>query len=196
MGAQVISRPTASISLRGALKIRDGGCRPGLWKAACALLVLPVGAIAHHALFYRPTCMLNPFGGEYDLQTVGLWLSRDPSLLFAILIALLVFKLGERLAALRWVVVSFLIAFMPLALWIWDVPWSGRIICHGFHDGRVLLAEGIPLKSRHFYVLGTVLQPILLTASLRLSGLRLPAPRAMRNMRRILATGLAFRLNR
>jgi hypothetical protein len=55
------------------------------WMIACTLSIIPVTAIFHHLLFYRPTCILNPFGPDYDLHTMLVWLSRDPSLPWAIL---------------------------------------------------------------------------------------------------------------
>lgn len=124
------------------------------WALACVLVVPPLAAILHHVVFYRATCMLNDFGPEYGLMTVGLWLSRDPSLWVAMLIALAAYQLGNRLTGLRPLAIPFVLAFLPLTLWIWDLPFTGRIICHYLHDDQLLLAEGVPFKSRYLYLAG------------------------------------------
>jgi hypothetical protein len=48
-----------------------------------------------------------------------------------------------------------LISFMPLAIWIWDIPFTGRVICHHAHDDR-LQVFGWAVTSRHFYCLGVI----------------------------------------
>jgi hypothetical protein len=157
------------------------------WIAACALLVLPVAAIAHHGLFYPRSCILAPFGWDYDLPTITLWLSRDPSLYLAIVVAPITFALGQRFANLRWLVLPFVIAFAPLTLWIWDLPFTGGFICRHLHDGRALLADGVPLKSRHLYMLGAALYPVFLATSLRLR-VAIPVGGRRWDLRRILLT--------
>lgn len=144
---------TAPVSLRfpARVGVRAGSLR---WALACALSVLPVAAILHHAVFYQTTCMLNPFGADYSLDVLALWLSRDPSLWIALLLGLAAFQLGNRVRGLRPLVLPFVVAFAPLALWIWDLPFSGRIICNLFHDERLVLMEGVALRSRHLYYLG------------------------------------------
>lgn len=128
------------------------------WHLICSALVIPLGAIFHHAVFYRPTCMLNPIRGQdYTLTVVIQWLSRDPSVYLAIIVAFITFKLGKRVSLIRLIAPFFLIAFLPLSLWIWDIPFTGRTICKHFHDERVLLADGVPLQSRHLYALGLLL---------------------------------------
>lgn len=122
------------------------------------LSVLPFAAILHHAVFFRHTCMLNSFGAsDYTLHWTSVWLRSDPSLPFAITIALILYLVGRSRPRLRKATKYFNIAFAPLALWIWDIPGSGRIICHHFHDGR------IALHSLHLYVLGLVIWLALVT---------------------------------
>src|SRR5215813_15458462 len=48
------------------------------WWVWCALLIFPLTAIAHHAIFYFQLCMFYPFGQDYyDWPTLKAWLSRD-----------------------------------------------------------------------------------------------------------------------
>ena len=50
-----------------------------LWAIACALLTLPFAAILHHAVFFRPTCMLNRFGPEYTPDGAWIWFNSTRS---------------------------------------------------------------------------------------------------------------------
>src|SRR5262249_56044827 len=48
------------------------------WWVWCALLIFPLAAIAHNAIFYFQLCMFYPFGQDYyDWPTLKAWLSRD-----------------------------------------------------------------------------------------------------------------------
>ena len=49
------------------------------WVLLCGLAYFPIAAILHHGVFFRSTCMLNPFGPDYSLDTLAHWLSNDPS---------------------------------------------------------------------------------------------------------------------
>lgn len=124
------------------------------WPWLAALLVFPVTAILHHAIFFRPTCILNPFGPDYDWATITTWLRADPSLPYGIAVAGLTYLAGRLAPAVQpWLeraAAAFLLAFLPLTVWLWDIPGAGRVICHHFHDGR------LGLHSRHLYVLGAV----------------------------------------
>jgi hypothetical protein len=120
--------------------------------------------------------MLNNFGRE-SVATYIQWLSRDPSLPWAILFALLTFWLGIREPRLRPLVLACLIGFAPATLWVWDLPFSGRLICHTFHDERVVLPLLGPLHSKHLYILGLVVSLCLFV----LPGWR--QPRDMENAR-------------
>lgn len=136
------------------------------WATQCAALAIPGTAIFHQAVFYRHNCLLNQFGEEYTLESVGLFLTRDPSLPWALLVALLTYQLGmhSRFAKLlRLVALPFFLGFLPFSLWIWDIPFAGRPVCKNWHDGRLVLPLIGPLRSVHVYALS-----MLLTAALAL----------------------------
>jgi len=99
--------------------------------------------------------MLNPFGDE-ALSTYLAWLSRDPSLPWAIICAVIIYTAGTSQSWLETLVLPFLIGFLPLGIWIWDIPLSGRIICRTFHDNRLILPMLGPVHSMHLYVLGMI----------------------------------------
>lgn len=128
-----------------------------IWLLIALLTIIPLAAIFHHAIFFRPTCMLNPFGPEYSPEVIATWLRNDPSISLAIIGALMLYALGLYLPILRLWVLAFVIAFLPLSVWIWDIPFTGRAICHLFHDGRT------PIRTRHLYITGAVMYfPIVL----------------------------------
>jgi hypothetical protein len=106
-----------------------------------ALTVLPVAAILHHLVFFRGMCMLNKIGPDYTLPTIRLWLSIDPSLPLAVAFALVVLVAGLRWTWVRLLAAPALIATIPLTLWVWDIPFTGRWICHSFHDGRLSIGS-------------------------------------------------------
>ncbi len=127
------------------------------WLILCILLVIPFTAIFHHLIFYRPTCMLNPFGTAYYLPSVlYAWLSRDPSLPWAIVTAITVYYSGKRYQVIKLFAAPIFVSFFPLSLWIWDIPFTGRFICHHFHDDK-LLFWGYPMKTRYLYLLGMII---------------------------------------
>lgn len=128
---------------------------PAQWAMACALLVFPLTAIFHHAVFYPKQCMLNSFGPGYSLSVIAQWLTRDPSLWAALLGSLIVFQIGERFRITQKLITPFLIAFLPLTLWVWDIPLTGRIICHTAHDVQPIFA-GFAMQSRYLYMLGGI----------------------------------------
>jgi hypothetical protein len=140
--------------------------------------VLPLTAVFHSALFYPHQCMLNPFGKE-SLSAWYAWFSTDPSLICAIAAAALTWAWVPKCIG-----IAFLIAFLPLTLWIWDIPGSGRVICQHFHDGRLVVSPWGPIRTLHFYVLGLVMMIsqliIFETARRRLS--REPNPASMESM--------------
>ena len=127
------------------------------WAVACAASAIPITAALHNIVFWRPSCMLNPFGGEYTPSVVIAWLSRDPSLPWAIVLAALAWHLGNVHHVVKLLMAPVFASLLPLSVWIWDIPFSGRVIHYHFHDGRVLLAPGLPLSSRYFYGLGVVM---------------------------------------
>jgi hypothetical protein len=132
------------------------------WRTVCALSVIPLTAIAHHAVFYRPRCMLNDFGPEYTPKVVADWLSRDPSLPWAILCAIAIYAAGVRWQPVRFAAAPLFLAFLPLSLWIWDIPFSGRWICHHGHDKRPLPGLDIVIRTRYLYLLGGAVYAIAL----------------------------------
>jgi hypothetical protein len=111
-----------------------------------ALCVLPLTAILHHAVFYRPTCVWNPFLGR-----TLLWLARDPSLPWAILLVVaLRVAIGEAVAR------RFFLATLPLTVWLWDVPFSGRWVHRTMHDGHAVIG-GAVVHTHHVYALCALL---------------------------------------
>jgi hypothetical protein len=123
-------------------------------RQASALLAFlsffPLTAVFHHAVFFRPTCILNNFGAEYTPSVIAIWLSLDPSPYVALIGTLLVFVAAVRYPILRLAVLAFVIAMIPLTLWIWDIPFSGRIVCDWGHDGRS------PINSLDLYIFAAI----------------------------------------
>jgi len=107
---------------------------PAVFGIALACL-FPFTAVLHHAFFYHPTCMLNNFGADYTLRVVANWLHSDASPYLGLLGAISTFALPIfEIAALAFAIVT-----IPLSLWIWDIPFTGRLICRLGHDGRLTL---------------------------------------------------------
>lgn len=127
------------------------------WLILSALLVIPFTAVIHHAIFYRANCMLNPFGGaDYFPSAIYAWLSRDPSLPWAIVAAISAYFLGKRYRTIKLLAAPIFISFLPVSLWIWDIPFTGRFICDQFHDDKLLIL-GNPMKTRYLYLLGVTI---------------------------------------
>jgi hypothetical protein len=131
----------------------------GRWLAQSLALFIPFAAILHNTIFFRPTCMLKPFGLEYDAETVAKLVRQDPSVALAAVAAVCVCVAGLKLPwpIVRAWVPGFLIGFAPLSLWIWDVPFAGRPVCRLWHDERLVLPLLGPVHSRHLYILGLAL---------------------------------------
>ena len=142
------------------------------WRLGCAALTIPLAAILHQTIFFPQMCMLNTIGRDYTPDVVARWLARDPSLPLAALLAAGFYWLSSRQRWLRRLLVPFLIAFAPLSIWVWDIPFSGRAICAAFHDKQVALPGGGYLRNRHFYMLGVALFAALSIASCARSRLR------------------------
>jgi hypothetical protein len=124
-------------------------------RSFCLLAFVPLAAVFHHAVFYHPTCMLNPFGQE-SLATYRLWLTRDPSLPWAMIGAMAIYWLAASARA-QTAVLAFLVGFLPLSIWIWDIPLSHRLVCRSWHDGRLALPAFGTVRTHHLYLLGVVL---------------------------------------
>jgi hypothetical protein len=124
---------------------------------ACLALIVPLTAILHQTIFFPKMCMLNKIGPDYTPDVIAKWLSMDPSLALAVLLAWIYYRLSSRYRSLRTFLIPFLIAFAPLTLWIWDIPFSGRAICRAFHDKQIVLPGGGYLRNRHLYILTAIL---------------------------------------
>lgn len=146
------------------------------WKTICVLLIVPLTAILHHVVFFTKTCMINNFGPEYTPTVVWNWLSRDPSLPWAIVASWVAYHMGNRSKWVRAAVAPVFVAFLPLSLWLWDIPFAGRPICNYYHDGRVILYGDSPLRSFHFYVLGACIYALIMVRLL--IGLKSPSRRS------------------
>jgi hypothetical protein len=119
-------------------------------------LALVLTAVAHHAIFYPHQCMLESFGADYSAPGVlAAWLSQDPSLPSAIAMTFVIFLAGEQFPSVKIFAACFFVSFLPLALWIWDIPFTGRFICVHAHDDRLKIL-GWPINSSHLYMLGAI----------------------------------------
>jgi len=125
------------------------------WRVVCGLLVFPFTAMLHHAVFYRPRCLLNPFGHEYTFTVIADMLSRDPALPWAIVLAFATYVAGMRHPGLQAFVWPVPFVFAPLSIWIWDIPFTERIVCRIFHDGRFSVL-GYTLRTTTWYIAGTI----------------------------------------
>lgn len=134
------------------------------WAAQCAALVIPYTAAWHHMVFYRPTCLLNPFGPEYNWETVSTILMRDPSLAWALLTAIVTYFAGLHARIGRLVQLAALpvfIGFIPVSLWVWDIPFAGRPICRHWHDGKLVLPLLGTMRGTYLYVFGLAVSALL-----------------------------------
>ena len=138
--------------------------RRAWWLTLSVLLVIPFTAVSHHAVFFRPTCMLNHFNAtDYNLEGLRMWLAGDPSLYVAVVAAVLVWFVGHRWEIVRLLAAPFWVSFVPFSLWIWDIPGSGRLICRLCHDGRIVLPVlDHTVRSRDLYLLGILTYALLL----------------------------------
>jgi len=128
-----------------------------VWAGTSLALLIPYAAILHHGVFYRPTCMLKPFGPDYDLATLSRLLTRDPSLGLALGLCLLTYAAGLHSRWGRCVQLAawpLWIGFLPLSLWVWDIPFAGRPICTYWHDGRLVLPLIGRMHGRYLYAFG------------------------------------------
>ena len=142
----------------------NGSLPDRAWVAQSAGLFIPYFAVLHHAVFFRPNCILNLFGSDYSPTTIRELLLRNPAIPWAIIAVLITYRLGEHARIGRWLrlaALPFFIAFIPLSLWVWDIPFAGRPICQHFHDGRLVLPVLGRVRGLHLYALGFVLGSVL-----------------------------------
>ena len=111
--------------------------------------------------------MLNQVGQDYDLRTIRAILLHDPSLPWAIVCMIVVYQLGKRAEWMRRIVVPAFAASIPLAVWLWDIPFTRGIVHRHFHDGQFLLAPGVPLNTLWIYGLCAAIYLLLQMALLR-----------------------------
>lgn len=135
------------------------------WKVSAALLVIPFTAVLHHLVFFRGMCMLNKIGDDYTPSVIALWLSRDPSLPVACVLALVLWFAGRKWVWIQDLAIPAIVAGIPLSLWIWDIPLTGRFICDSFHDGRLRLSDGTVVTTKWMYLLSAFLYVLLLGRS-------------------------------
>jgi hypothetical protein len=113
--------------------------------------IFPIAAALHNLVFRRSMCMLNLIGPDYDASTIITWLDEDPSLPWAIVLTAAMSYAVTKWPAMRLPAILIWFSFLPITLWIWDIPFTGRFICHRFHDGRS------PIHSRHLYELSLLI---------------------------------------
>src|ERR1700682_4182803 len=93
-------------------------------------------------------CILNEFGSDYTPAVIMNWLTHDPSLPVALALVIGLYFVGKKFAAVQVPALVFFFAFLPLSVWIWDIPFTNRIISQSCHDGRAVIT------SKSLYVFG------------------------------------------
>ena len=134
------------------------------WALVCVLSVFPLAAILHYTITFHTTCMLNPFyhwGNDYSNPTLlRYWLTRDPALWAGMLLAHIGYHRGLRWPVLRFHVGIFLVATLPFTIWVWDIPFTNRVLCRTLHDDRLQLA-GFGVTGSHIFLLCFLLHAAL-----------------------------------
>jgi hypothetical protein len=112
-------------------------------------LFFPLTAVLHHAIFYRPSCMVNPFWSptSTNMEIFFLWIQFDPSLYLGIAGSVVTYLVVRAIAQAAPFILAFVVATIPLSIWIWDLPFTGRVMCLLFHDDKTFI------KTRHLYLL-------------------------------------------
>lgn len=137
------------------------------WRRTCALLVVPGAAVLHHALFFPRTCMWVPFeGGDDRAADVRRLLREDGSLPWAVALAAATYRLGKRQPGVRRLCAPLVPGFFPLAVWLWDLPFSRRALCEYLHDGKLAMG-GRGVRTAHVYALSAGLYAALLALGAR-----------------------------
>lgn len=93
--------------------------------------------------------MLNPHQAtDYSFEAIAWLITNDPSIALGFAVTAMVSTAGVRFSQLRVWVFAFVFAFLPLTIWLWDIPATGRFVCEHFHDGRA------HIRSAHLYAVG------------------------------------------
>lgn len=137
------------------------------WSGICLANVLPITAILHNRVFWVGSCMLNPFGSDYMPSVVGAWLLRDPSVPWAAVFSGIAWSLGNFCQPVKALMAPVFSSCLPLTIWIWDIPFSGRYICLHFHDHLFTLYGGHPLATRDICLLSALIYLIFLALVFR-----------------------------
>lgn len=129
------------------------------WLLLCVALFIPVAAAFHHLIFSPHQCLLAEIGYDYDPVTVVAWLKRDPSPAWAAVAVLALHWAGLRSRWARWIrliAAPVFVSFVPLSVYLWDIPFTNKVICRLYHDGKLVLFGSTALRTAHLYVLGFV----------------------------------------
>jgi len=119
----------------------------GAWLFVSLASILPLTAVLHHAVFCPYTCILQPLTTtDYSSPVMIRWLRSDPAPTIALVIASGMFIIGRLSERVHLPVVALLVVTAPLTLWIWDVPFTSRVVCRFLHDGRA------GVHTRHLYL--------------------------------------------
>jgi hypothetical protein len=97
--------------------------------------------------------MVNPFWSASATNSAILleWLAMDPSPYLGLIAATLAYVLMRLRTSTVLYVAAFIAVSVPLSIWVWDLPFTGRVICWTFHDDRTFL------KGRHLYAFAALL---------------------------------------
>lgn len=126
------------------------GKRINYWQVICFLCVFPFTAFLHHVVFFRGKCILNDFSvRDYSPLFVRRWLSHDLSLPIAIILALIIYYTGKRYNFVQKLIYPVPFSFLIYSIYVWDIPFTQRIICRRFHDGHCVWFKDIVLNGSH-----------------------------------------------
>ena len=99
--------------------------------------------------------MMNPFGADYtDWETFKMWLSQDATPSSSVLLCMCMSWLGRRMWFVRALAAPVFVCGIPMSLWLWDIPGSGRWVCLHLHDNRLILWPGQPLTTKFLMLVG------------------------------------------
>jgi len=73
----------------------------------------------------------------------------DLSLPIASILVLIIYYIGRKYNFIQKLIYPVPFSFLIYSLYVWDIPFTQRIICREFHDGRCVLFGGLVLKGSH-----------------------------------------------